>query len=717
MPTQTNRYRAGNLLRALRRPFTHAVRGKRAFPCVVGVCAAALVGFSFTAAPLAGAAEKKDGSLRTARQIVRAMTLDEKIAQMHGVRTEQLYRVVPGLPRLGIPALRITNGPAGVGPGGAGMQLRATALPSPVALAASWDVNLAQEYGVVAGKESKALGFDLLEAPAVNIVRVPQSGRSFETFGEDPFLTSRIAVASILGIQSTGVLANIKHYLANNQETDRGSINELIEERTLREIYMPAFEAAVKEARVASVMCAYPKVNGTFNCENKPLQKDTLKNDWNFDGFVTSDFGAVHSTVPSIEAGLDLELPTGEYYSTKLKQAVEAGRVPVSAIDEALVRRFSKMIAFGLFAPQQRTAPVPILQHGETARKIAEQSTVLLKNSGKLLPLDYRKVKSVALIGPYAVRPMSGGGGSSHVIPLYTVQPGDGISAHVLSQSPVDVLDGRDLGEALAAAKKRDIAILMIGDDEGEDHDHSIDLPRWQNELVEAVAAANPRTIVVLKSGAAVTMPWIDHVPAVLEAWYPGQEDGNAVARVLFGDVNPSGKLPVTFPRREKDTLAGNSEQYPGNHAVVHYSEGLLVGYRWFQERQLQPLFPFGFGLSYTTFSYTNLKIRQTPGKPDITVTFQLTNAGRRAGAEVAQVYVHYPHIPEGDEPPQQLKGFEKVYLEPGASKELQITLDRRAFSYWSARTHNWEIAPGAYEISVGPSSEERPLKARVSIQ
>lgn len=650
-----------------------------------------------------------------AKAVVGRMSLDEKIAQMHGIQDRQHYRMVPGLSRLGVPALKVTNGPAGVGPGGAGMQLRATALPAPISVAASWDIGLAWDYGKLAGSETKMLGSNLLEAPDVNLVRVPQSGRAFETYGEDPYLSSRLAVANVRGIQSTGVMANVKHFVANEQETDRGSINEIVPERSLQEIYLAPFEAAIKEGHAASVMCAYPRVNGSFNCENYRLLKDVLKGQWGFDGFVTSDFGAVQSTVASIQAGLDLELPTGIYFADRLKEAVENGTVPVGRIDDALIRRFAKMSVFGLQRPLQRSVPVPILQHGGRARYMAEQSMVLLKNSAGLLPLDSSGIKSISMIGPYAVRAMSGGSGSSKVIPFYTIDPFDGIAAHVLSQTPIDLLDGNDIAAAVASARKRQVAIIMVGDDEGEDHDHSIEIPEAQNRLVEAVAAVNPRTIVVLKSGTAMVLPWIDKVTAVLEAWYPGEEDGNAVANVLFGDVNPSGKLPITFPRSAQDTIARNPDQYPGDHTTVHYSEGLAIGYRWYQEKRIEPLFPFGYGLSYTTFQFSGLRIDSRPGASPV-VRFRVTNTGKRDGAEVAQLYVEFPAIHEGNEPPLQLRGFKKVMLKPGASELIELTLNTRALSYWSESAHKWQIAKGSFVIHVGSSSEDLPLTGSLAV-
>lgn len=652
-----------------------------------------------------------------ARQLVAHMTLGEKIAQLHGIHDATHYRYVPGLPQLGIPPLQVTNGPAGVGPGGAGTQKRATALPAPIALAASWDPKLAYIYGQIAGKEARSLGYNLLEAPDVNIARVPQGGRVFESYGEDPYLDSHVAVAAIEGIQSTGVMANVKHYVANNQETGRGSINEIIGERPLHEIYMPAFEAAVREAHVASLMCAYPHVNGLYNCENAPQLKGVIRKEWGFQGFIISDFGAVHSTVPSALAGLDLELPTGRYFGGAMRKAIQSGAIPVSVVNQMLVRRFATMMEFDWFGPQSKPAPIPVLKDGAVARSIAEQSMVLLKDDGNLLPLDRNSIKSVALLGPDAVRPKAGGGGSSHVISFYSVTPYDGMDAQLLSQTPLTVLDGSNIKAAVAAARNASIAIVMVGDNETEGRDHSIELLPAQNRLIEAVAKANPKTVVVLKTGSAILMPWIDQVAAVLEAWYPGEEDGNAVADVLFGKIDPSGKLPLTFPRKVEDTLAAHPDQYPGNGVTVHYNERLDVGYRAYQAHDVTPLFPFGYGLSYTTFRFSDLKTAMQPGRGHAIVSFRVTNTGKRAGAEVAQLYLGFPPIPEGNEPPLQLKGFSKVRLKAGVSKTVHLQLDLRDFSCWSVSAHAWQIARGTFQVMVGDSSANTPLHASLIVR
>ncbi len=652
-----------------------------------------------------------------ARQIVAKMTLDEKITELHGVHDATRYRMVPGVPRLGIPDFWMTNGPAGVGPGGASPQPPATAMPAPIALAATWDPELARTYGKIEAEETRSLGSLLFESPDINIARVPQGGRVFESFGEDPFLDGRIAVAAIEGIQSTSIMANVKHYLANNQEDNRHAVNEEIGERALREIYMPAFEASIREAHSASLMCAYPKVNGAFNCENAPLLDGVLKKEWGFDGFVLSDWGATHSTVPSALNGLDLEMPTGVYFDKELRKAVDAGEVPVSLLDEKLVRRFAKEIEFGDFGPQPKPVPIPVLAHGAVSRQIAAQGMVLLKNDGGLLPLDVASLKTVLVVGPYAVRPNTGGGGSSHVIPLYTITPYDGLSAELGLQIRLTVMDGSDINAAADAAKRAQVVIVMVGDQDSEGRDQSLELPKAQNELIKAVAALNAKTVVVVKSGSAVLMPWIDSVPAVLEAWYPGEEDGHAVADVLTGKVNPSGKLPLSFPRSVEDTLAANPAQYPGVNGVAHYSEGLEVGYRGYTAHKITPLFPFGFGLSYTEFKFDGLKVTKQPGPANATVSFKVTNTGKRAGAEVAEVYLGFPAIDEGNEPPLQLKAFSKVMLNAGESKTVEVKLDTRAFSYWSEKAHAWAVAPGEFQLMVGDSSVNTPLKASLELK
>jgi beta-glucosidase len=677
---------------------------------------------AFAGAPAAGAAGASGAPRASgtpeqrAAAVVARMTLDEKITELHGEQNADHQRYVPGIAHLGIPPLVVTNGPAGVGPGDDPVQQPATALPAPISLAASFDPALARQYGEVTGAETADLGENVLEGPDVNIARVPVNGRTFEGYGEDPYLDGQLAVSDIQGIQSQGVIAEVKHYAANNQETNRGTINEIIDDRTMHEIYLPQFEASVKQGHAAAVMCAYNRVNGPYNCENDQLLQNVLRGQWGFDGFVQSDFGAAHSTVPSALAGMDLEMPTGVYYDTAMKQAVQSGQISEQSIDTLLVDRFAAMIRLGLFDRPAGTSPIPIAADGTFARDAAEQGTVLLKNSGSQLPLSASALHSVAVIGPYAGAAKTGGGGSSQVKPEYTVNPVDGIRDRVGSAVSVGYDSGADPATAAALAAKSDVAVVMVGDDETEGQDRpSMALSGNQDQLVEAVAAANPHTVVVVKSGAPVLMPWVDKVPAVVEAWYPGEEDGNAVAAVLFGDVDPSGKLPITFPRSAGDVPASTPQQYPGVDGTAVYSEGLDVGYRWYDAQGIAPLFPFGYGLSYTTFAFSHLKATPvlSPGG-HVTVGVDVTNTGSRAGAEVAQVYLTDPS--SAGEPPEQLKGFDKVNLAAGQTEHLTFTLDQRAFSTWESSAQQWGTHDGRYTVSVGDSSRDLPLHTTVDV-
>lgn len=645
-----------------------------------------------------------------AKEIVSRMSLDEKIAQLHGIQDQTHYRVVPGLSRLGIPALTITNGPAGFGPAGPGHQSKATALPAPVSLAATWDTAAARLNGEVAGEESAAFGNLLLESPDVNIARTPHNGRTFEGYGEDPYLAGQMAAGYIQGVQSQGILANVKHFAGNNQEDNRFHVNAVIDERTLHEIYLPAFEAAVKQGHVASVMAAYNKLNGYHCTENDTLLTLILRKEWGFKGFVTSDFGAVHSTVPAALHGLDVELPTGKYWGNGLlKAAVDSGKVPVSVIDNMLVRRYSTMMHDGVW---NRPAPSRVTPagHAAVALHLATEGMVLLKNENKMLPWKERSVHSIALIGPFSGRAMTGGGGSSRVDPILTVNPLEGMQHFLGERVKVFQYDGRDIDSAVALAHAVGRVVLMLGDFQTEGRDHPIALQGNQDELAKAVLAANPRTVVVLKSGGPVFMPWVDQAPAILEAWYPGEEDGNAVPAVLFGKVNPSGKLPITFPERDADLPQRTPEQYPGVNNTERYSEGIFMGYRWYDEEHIKPLFPFGYGLSYTSFVYKNLKIVPESGDR-VSVTFTITNTGKRRGAEVAELYVGLPSSPEVPEPPKELKGFERVELAPGRSATAHFLLDREALSYWDIHTHGWKMLSGKFQIYAASSSRDIRLK------
>ena len=643
-----------------------------------------------------------------AKMLVAAMTLDEKVLQIHMMDTSAHPREVQAIPRLGIPAFKISNGPAGAGPGDSSSAQPATALPSALGLSASWDTNLAAQFGTIAGQEIADRGENLLEAPGVNITRVPRNGRNFEYFGEDPYLSGQLSASEIVAIQKTGTLAEVKHFAANNQENQRKTINVAVDERTLREIYLPAFEASVKQGDAAAVMCAYPKVNGKFGCENTHLLKDILRGDWGFQGFVQSDYTATHSTVAAANAGLDLSMKH-DFYGAPTKTAIQNGTLKMSVLDGLLIHRYTQMFKWGFFDNPPKPKPIPAKADGAVARSIAEQSAVLLKNTGKALPLSASGLKSIAVIGPYASAAHTGGGGSSAVKPLYTVSPVQGIKNVVGSGVSVTLNDGSSTSSAASAARAADVAIVMVGNKDHEGGDRSsIGLGGNQDALISAVVAANKNTVVVLKTGGPVLMPWLSKVPAVLEAWYPGEEDGNVVADLLFGKANPSGHLTMSFPKSESDTPANTAAQYPGVNGTVHYTEGLQVGYRWYDAHNDTPLFPFGFGLSYTTFSFANLSASAT------SVSVDVTNTGTRAGADVVQVYISAPA--SAGEPPKQLKGFLKVSLNPGQTKHVTITLQDRAFSIWSTSAGKWTPVSGVHTVLVGDSSRNTPLKATVTV-
>lgn len=663
---------------------------------------------------------------KRAELIVHAMTLDEKLTQIHMMDSREHPRMIQGIDRLGIPGFKITNGPVGAGPGDSRQGQPATALPSAVALAASWDVNLAETYGKIAGEESVMWGNSLLEAPGINMARVPQNGRNFEYFGEDPYLAGRLVVPEIKAIEAQGIIAEVKHYAVNNQEDARKSVNEIVDERTLREIYLPAFEAAIKEGQPGAIMCAYPSVNGQFCCENTHLLKDILRGEWGFKGFVQSDYTATRSAIPSALAGLDLSMKHDVWADDVMKAAITGGKLDESVVDTMLVRRYTQMFRLGILDHPRPVTPIPPEKNGPLARDIAEQGAVLLKNNNKQLPLDAKAIHSIVVIGPYAGAAHTGGGGSSKVAPLYTVAPVDGIKNVAKKNGNADITvsynDGSDATAAAALAKSSDIALVMVGNVDREGRDRaSLALEGNQDQLIASVAAANPHTVIVLKTGGPVLMPWLDQVPAVLEAWYPGEEDGNVVADLLFGNTNPSGKLPVTFPKAEGDVPAHTPKQYPGVDGTAVYSEGLQIGYRWYDAQKIAPLFPFGYGLSYTSFTLSKpvlveTKDAETKGGSNnfYGLMVDVKNIGSHAGADVVQVYIAAPAA--AGEPPKQLKGFTKVSLQPGETKQVTVNLDSRAFSVWDTTAKQWTTVPGQYEILIGDSSRDLPLTLKHSI-
>jgi len=690
-----------------------------------------------TAAALAPKASKVFAAGSTAAQtnegnvesLIARMTLEEKIQMLHGANRRGFIGYVPAIPRLGIPELALTDGPAGVrhGPG--------TAFPAPVALAATWDRSLAREYGAALGAETKARGQNILLAPMVNIVRVPEGGRNFETFGEDPYLTAQIASAEIRGIQSQGVMAEVKHYAANNQEKDRLQVSAEVDERTLREIYLPAFEAAVKEAKVGSVMAAYNKVNGTFSSENTHLLKDILKGEWEFDGFVVSDWGATHSTVEAANNGLDIEMPGDKYFGQALLAAVQQGQVSQATIDDKVRRILRMMMRFGFFDRPAKIGPINYQAQGEVARRVAEAGVVLLKNEGNALPLDVNNFKSIALIGPYADRATSGGGGSARMSPFNTVSPLAAITERIgdrailrflkfvpgtdLSKSDPATTGAGLLADAVELAKECDLALVFARDFETEGVDRAaITLPDEQDEMISAIVRANPRTIVVLNTGCMVLVNrWADAVPAIVQAWYSGQDDGNVIADVLFGNINPSGKLPVTFSRTREEMPVAAAEQYPGLNGRGLYSEGVFVGYRHFDKNNIAPQFAFGHGLSYTTFDYSNIKVSRNRIKPgeSLTVELQVKNTGRREGAEVVQLYLQdlKASVPR---PVKELKGFEKVLLRPGQMKLVRLSLDARSMAFYDVTKKQWNVEPGQFKVMAGSSSRDIRVSAEFEV-
>ncbi|MBZ5584441.1 MAG: glycoside hydrolase family 3 C-terminal domain-containing protein [Acidobacteriia bacterium] len=684
--------------------------------------------------------------------LLRRMTLEEKVAMLAGAG----WMETVAHPRLGIPAIKMADGPMGVrswlgtsaATSAAAKPITSTAFPSGIAMAATWDPELVQREGKTIGQEAKALGRDMLLGPTVNIARAPLWGRNFEGYGEDPYLAARLAVAYIRGVQGEGVIATVKHFAANNEEYERHRIDEKIDERALQEIYFPAFQAAVREAGVRAVMNAYNKVNGLYCAENPHLLADVLRKQWGFQGFVVSDWGSTYSTVGTVNAGMDLEMPGGEAMRTwlvrpktkedgngcgfltpeKVLPEVKAGRISVATVDEHVGRMLRAMFAMGLFdKPKTGGGAVDTPEQRAVAREAATQGIVLLKNAGNALPLDTGKLRSVAVIGPNAAVARTGGGGSSQVRPNYAVTPLDAIKERAGGRVRVEyalgvTMEGEDAKdnprlreEAVALAKKSDAAVLVVGyaptlESEGFDR-KTLNLPAGQDELIRAVAAANKNTLVVVNAGSPVAIPWIGQAPAVLDMWYGGQEGGHGIAAVLFGDANPAGKLPVTFPKEMKDSPAYG--HYPGENLRVEYAEGIYVGYRHFDTRNIEPLFPFGHGLSYTTFGYGGLQI--TPGSP-VRVSFQVRNTGSRAGAEVAQLYLHQAKAGV-DRPAKELKGFRKLVLKPGEAQTVTLTLDRSAMSYYSPAKKAWVAEPGTFEVTVGASSRDLRLRGNFELR
>jgi beta-glucosidase len=811
--------------------------------------------------------------------LLRQMTLKEKASLLSG---QDIWNTVP-LARLGLPSLTLTDGPHGVRatPEAGRTSGPTTCFPTGVSMAASWNPALVERVGQALGDETRGMGCDILLGPCVNIVRAPLGGRNFESFAEDPYLAGRIGVAYVRGVQSRGVGTSLKHFACNNYEVERDRASSNVDERTLREIYLPAFEAVVKETRPWTVMCAYNRINGVYASQHAHLLNEILKDEWGFEGFVVSDWGANHEVYASLQGGLDLEMPgPAKYYGRLLMDALQRWQIDEAVIDAAVRRILRILLQSGRVDGAVGGGAVNTPEHQALARELAEEAITLLKNDGNLLPLDGSHLKSIAVIGPNAAEAVIEGGGSSHVDPPYRVSPLDALRARLGETVKLEYAQGGDnfdeppaillswltlpdgsgpglkvemfrnsdlsgdaamamaglrsemwwwvgaadkpeqdqfsgrmtgrltvpehgayafdlshtgtcrvylddalllentappgvtfygsfgaatahkelqagrayalrlefvklpgqemisfklaahlqrkpgedtrLASAVELARRCDVALVFAGmpegyETEGSDRPH-MRLPGGQDALIEAVAQANPRTIVVLNAGSPVAMPWVDRVAAVVLAYYPGQENGNAVANVLLGQVNPSGKLPVTFPKRLEDNPAFANSPYPGAREV-NYGEGVFVGYRYYDHKDVAPLFPFGMGLSYTTFEYSNLQVPASVRTGEaVPVSVSVRNSGHVAGKEVVQVYVSDPQstLPR---PPKELRGFAKVALQPGESQTLTFMLDARALSFFDPRRRQWVAEPGAFDVLVGSSSRDIRARATFTLQ
>ncbi|MFJ6484178.1 MULTISPECIES: glycoside hydrolase family 3 protein [unclassified Streptomyces] len=792
------------------------------------------------APPAAPAAAEATGAARI-DALLQRLTLDEKTALLHGAPDPAPLGqagYVPGVPRLGIPALRLADGPAGVR-----VARPATALPAPVLLASAFDPALAREYGRVIGREGRALGQDVLLSPMVNLIRTPYAGRNFETFAEDPHLTADLVAEMIRGIQDEGLIATVKHFALNNQEHGRDTVDAIATEQTLHETELRGFEAAVA-AGAGAVMGAYNKVNGVHACESKALLDELLRGSWGFDGWVMSDWDATHSTVAAIGAGLDMEMPGGTHFGGPLREAVRGGSVPEAAVDLAVHRILTTMDRFGLLTAPPAARPSRDAAAGaRTARKVATAGAVLLRNEHGTLPLSGAAARSIAVIGPTGRVPFVSGGGSAHVVPDGAAAPltairrraGDGstvryalgedlygrrlpaklltpaadleervvdpgrvwshegefrleaddewtLLVHYTGKRPVVRLDGEelfpvrqgvaeyfaggllgsapdgmsirrttlalkagahrlavtaeggdkgqrfrlrrttaairaaDLAEAVKAAKSAHSVVLFAYEDATEGRDRtSLALPGGQERLIEAVTAANPRTTVVLNTSSSTTMPWLSRTAAVLQMYYPGQEGAGATADLLFGDADPGGRLTQTFPADAQATpVGGDPLRYPGVGGRQEYSEGIHVGHRWYDAQRVTPLFPFGHGLSYTTWQYEKLTVR--PERAGLRAEFTVRNTGRRKGTEVAQVYVGPSAELELDQPVRALAGYRRLVLAPGEAERVTVHISERALSSWDPERHAWVLGSGRRQVFVGRSSRELPLRSRAVV-
>jgi beta-glucosidase len=686
-----------------------------------------------------------------ADMVLKQMTLDEKIDLLHGQGNSEEHGPRPnpnaclnnggagfvlGVPRLGIPIIQMSDAAYGVRSSAENGRY-STALPSNLGSAASWDPQAACAYGALIGRELRAQGYNMTLGGGVDLARELRNGRTFEYMGEDPILAGTMVGNRIKCEQAQHVIGDIKHYAMNDQESGRTKVNAIIGERAMRESDLLAFQIGIAIGHPGAVMCAYNAVNGAYSCQNTYLLKDVLKTDWKFPGFVVSDWGATHSTIQSSAAGLDNEQPLDTFYGGKLKEAVQSGTVPMVQLNDHVHRILRSEFASGIVDYPTQKSVVQVERDLKISRTLEEHSIVLLKNSNSVLPIDASKIHSIAIIGPHADTGMISGGGSAQVDPPGGTKPA--WQSHVwfptspmkavqtrAPQAEVKFDSGKDPASAAAMAAHSDLAIVFAYQWESEGMDlRNLSLPENQDALIEQVAAANPRTIVVLETGTAVLMPWIKNVSGVVEAWYAGSDGANAVASVLFGDVNPGGKLPITFPRSEADLPHPQLVRPPGaprsaavspteeaKHTFsVDYSEGLKVGYKWYDAEHKPVLFPFGFGLSYTTYGYSGLNVQN--GNPT-TIRFTVKNTGARPGEEIAEVYAALP--PSANEPPKRLVGWSKVDLNPGESKQVSVTVPALYLSIYDVQQHGWKLVPGSYTFMVGGSSANLPLVQKVAL-
>jgi len=643
---------------------------------------------------------------------------------------------VPGIARLGIPAQQIADAGIGVATqGGAKQKRERTALPSGMATAASWDVDLAHKAGAMIGAEARDTGFNVLLAGGVNLVREPRNGRNFEYGGEDPLLAGRIVGAQIAGIQSQHVISTVKHFALNDQETDRNSVNVVIDRAQARMSDLLAFQFAMEASDPGSVMCSYNKVWGEHSCESAYLLNDVLRKDWGWKGYVMSDWGATHSTGKAANAGLDQQsgypFDDKPYFGELMLKAVASGEVSEARLTEMARRIVRTMFAKGVIDHPAKAVPIDFAAHAEVTRQGAEQGAVLLRNEKGILPLK-ADLKRIAVIGGYADKGVLAGGGSSLVYPIggnavpglkptswpgpvmyYPSSPLAAIKA-LAPNAQVEFASGGDRKAAAALAKKSDVALVFATQWNGEAFDSPLTLENDQDTLVSAVAKANPRTVVVLQTGGAVFMPWIDQVQGVLEAWYPGTAGGQAIANLLFGVVNPSGHLPISFPKDESQFARKSLEEKDAKgDKVANYTEGATVGYKWFDQHQVKPLFPFGFGLSYTKFEYSGLQARRLDdGRVMVKITAR--NVGERDGRAVPQVYVG--STASGWEAPKRLAGWQNLPLPKGASGEVELPIDARLLAVFDGAANEWRIAAGTYKILLGHSASDIVAETTVTL-